>query len=154
MIKRSCAAFLTCLLASSAQSGAWEEFEQRCLLAYENGAAPVTTGLKEVELPGLMEGEVAFFGLTGNALMVLETAPADATSACRVFYSQTEETQRFTDWLNQQLSKDRYVPDEETDGSAAVSVLSNVWIEPVIGVQWRENRGGFEFRVLETDLES
>ncbi len=59
---------------------------------------------------------------------------------------------QFEMWAKEQLANARYVTDPEAQDS--LSVLSNVWIEPVIGVQLRRAKGGVEMRALETELES
>lgn len=142
---------LTC---GAAHAGAWEEFEQRCLLAYEHDVPAITKGLTKVDLPGLQDNEIAFSGLTGGALMILEDQPTDGFSACKVFFSQADEANLFRSWVETQRAETRYVDDDVTGNEADIALVSHLWIEPVIAVQLRQLRGGHELRVVQTELES
>jgi len=144
----------TVLLTSGAQAGAWEEFEARCLVPLENLSPSQVDGLNAVSLPGLAEGEIAFTGLQGGAILILERAPEDGFGACRVFQAEGPAVAKFESWANAQLSSMRYVTDPEADAENDIALLSNMWIEPVIGVQMRRAKGGVEMRALETELES
>jgi len=140
------------LFATGAQAGAWEEFGARCLTPLENGFTFRVENLSEVALPGLADGETAFTGLQSGAILILETAPDDGFAACRVFQAEGPAVAQFEGWAQAQLESARYVLDPDAQGVAAL--LSNEWIEPVIGVQMRRARGGVEMRALETELES
>jgi len=146
-----CAALL---LASGAQAGAWEEFEARCLVPMENLSPSRVEGLDAVSLPGLAQGETAFAGLQGGAILILERAPEDGFGACRVFQAEGPAVAKFEAWANRQLASMRYVTDPEAAVENEIALLSNLWIEPVIGVQMRRAKGGVEMRALETELES
>ena len=139
-------------LATGAHAGAWEEFEARCLTPLENGFPSQVENLNPVALPGLSPGETAFAGLQSGAILILETEPKDGIAACRIFQPEGPAVAQFEMWAKEQLANARYVTDPEAQDS--LSVLSNVWIEPVIGVQLRRAKGGVEMRALETELES
>jgi len=130
------------VMATGAQAGPWEEFEARCLTPLENGFTFRVENLTEVGLPGLAKGETAFTGLESGAILILETAPGDGFAACRLFQVEGPAVAQFEGWASAQLASARYVADPDAQGVAAL--LSNEWIEPVIGVQMRRARGGVE----------
>ena len=141
-------------LTTGAQAGAWEEFEARCLVPMENLFPSLVGGLNAVSLPGLAEGETAFTGLQGGAILILEQAPEDGFGACRVYQAEGPAVAKFESWADAQLASKRYVTDPEAGAGNEIALLSNMWVEPVIGVQMRRAKGGIEMRALETELES
>jgi hypothetical protein len=141
-------------MATGAHADAWEEFEARCLVPMENMFPFQVDGLNAVSLPGLADGEIAFSGLKGGAILILERTPEDGFGACRVFQAEGPAVAKFEAWADTQLASMRYVTDPQAAAQNDVALLSNMWIEPVIGVQMRRAKGGVEMRALETELES
>ncbi len=154
VVTRGVAILLATTLGTATQAGAWEEFRDRCLTPLENGFPYQVENLNPVALPGLAEGETAFSGLQSGAILFLEAEPEDGFAACRVFQPEGPAVVQFEDWASEQLANERYVNDLQANDGADVALLSNLWVEPVIGVQLRRSRGGVEMRALETELES
>lgn len=128
------------LAAQSAETALWDAFLNRCLTPYENYFEPVPNGLTEAPSP---EGRA--FLLPGGRL-VLERAPEDGASACRVEGARGADLAAFDRWKTRQIHDGRYVP-----GGAGWQ--SNGWVEPVLEVQMMPGPPGV-LRMLETELES
>jgi len=137
-------AMLISMLPLAAQAGGWEEFQARCLDAYENMFLPVVDGLEQVASRDHEPG----YRLSDLETLVLELAPDDAYSACRLDDQTGRSVTWFDEWIAAGVAAGRY----EKIGENAWN--STQWIEPRIAVQKRWQGSSLILRVLETDLES
>ncbi len=137
-------AILISMLPLAAQAGGWDEFQARCLDAYENMFLPVVDGLEQVASRDHEPG----YRLSDRETLVLELAPDDAYSACRLDDQTGRSAALFDDWIAAGVAAGRYEKVGENTWN------SNQWIEPRIAVQKRLQGSSVILRVLETDLES
>lgn len=159
-VLRRCAAlgpFLVCLLAGSANAGAWEEFQARCLDPYENLEPAVFDDLEKIDLseprvPVSRYG--AHFALMDGAVLASDPAPLGiGERLCAVHGMATPSGAKA--WIVDQLAQEFYeIEDGSADGSFAL--LSNLWIEPKLNVSVEFEQGGdyVVYQIVETDLES
>lgn len=120
---------------ASGMDAAWGEFERRCLIPFEDFAAPVVS-----DLPRRADGA---FVLPTGAVLTLLGETDDGTRSCVV--EGTGLAKGFEHWRTQVRANGRYVENE-----APGYWLSHEWIEPVIAVEKTERR----VRVVETERES
>jgi len=132
------------MLPLAAQAGGWDQFQARCLDAYENMFLPVVDGLELVASP---DHELRY-RLSDREMLVLEYAPDDAFSACSLDDQTGQSAARFDDWIAAGVASGRYEKTGENTWN------SNQWIEPRIALQKRLQGSSVILRVLETDLES
>ena len=137
-------AMLISILPLAAQAGGWEEFEARCLDAYENMFLPVVDGLEPLASRDHEPG----YRLSDLETLVLELAPDDAFSACRLDDQTGQSAAGFDAWIAAGVAAGRYEKVSQDTWS------SNQWIEPRIAVQKRQQGNSVVLRVMETDLES
>ena len=138
-VLRRCAILTCCVVPgvgmSSGLNAAWAEFERRCLIPFEDFAAPVVSDLPK-------HGDNAFLLPTG-AVLKLVGATDDGTRSCIV--EGAGLVKGFTKWRDDARATGRYVESDQPG-----YWLSHEWIEPVIAVEKSERA----VRVVETELES
>ncbi|MEP4195148.1 MAG: hypothetical protein ABJL99_05855 [Aliishimia sp.] len=115
---------------------AWVEFEQRCLIPFEDFAPAQVQDLVPVA------GKKDAYHLSGGAILELTGAQADGSRACAV--RSAKLLKGFEAWLAEAEAKGRYVLDDTG------MWVSHEWIEPVIAVQQSDG----VVRVVETERES
>ena len=135
---------LAFVLPAAAHAGAWEDFETRCLDAFEKFAPAVVAGLGE----GARDGDVTRHALDGGRSLVIEHAPDDGRRACAVRDPAGGAVPGFDAWIAQAVAAGRYVP------VAAGRWRSHRWIEPVLEVHKRQSDGVLILRIVETNLEA
>ena len=137
-------AVLLSVLPMAAQAGGWEEFQARCLDAYENLATPIVEDLEPVDS---QENEPGY-RLSDSETLVVELIPDDATSACRLDDKTGKSAEGFDKWIAAAVAAGRY--DKVSDNTWN----SHEWIEPRVAVQKLQQGDTVVLRVMETDLES
>jgi hypothetical protein len=137
-------ALLFSMLPLAAQAGGWEEFQARCLDPYENMFLPIVDGLEPVASRDHEPG----YRLSDLETLVLELAPDDAYSACRLDDQSGLSAARFDAWIAAGVASGRYEKVGENIWN------SNQWIEPRIAVQKLEQGTTVVLRIVETELES
>ena len=88
------------------------------------------------------------YRLTDLEVLVVELAPDDATSACRLDDQTGKSAAGFDTWIAAAVAAGRY--EKISDDTWH----SHEWIEPRIAVQKRLHGSSVVLRVMETDLES
>lgn len=136
------------MIGATAQAGAWDEFEARCLVPFENHFPVIVDGLK----PKASKDAEPSFWINRNsgtvAHLTIELAPSDGELACRLQSDVTADADAFEIWVTEAVSTFRYVQ------TASGSWASNEWIEPQLAVSVQWDGDAVILRVLETDLES
>ena len=138
-VLRRCAILMCCAVPgvgmSSGLNAAWGEFERRCLIPFEDFAAPVVSDLPK-------QADNAFLLPTGAVLKLLGETE-DGTRSCVV--EGAGLVKGFDAWRKAALASGRYV-----ESGVPGYWLSHEWIEPVIAVE-KSKRA---VRVVETERES
>jgi hypothetical protein len=165
-----CAWFALCVAVLSVistqafgQTGAWDEFESRCIVPFENFEAPVLTGLKDkpvtishrIRVSGGQD--VQAFTVSEKRELVFDPKPdADVARACslriKAPYTRSD-SEGLRVWKKNQTRLGRYVRLENSPNETYETVD---WIEPRLRVTISESSHGEyrTFTIWETTLES
>ncbi|MEP3348119.1 MAG: hypothetical protein ABJN34_17115 [Litoreibacter sp.] len=139
---------ITVLTATGAHAGAWEEFETRCLMQFENQEPAIVDGL---ELIDTVDGVTRYLiEKNGDVVSYLgiESEPDDGLSACYIQENSTRSAEAFSKWIAERVDLERYAATDDNVWS------SQLWIEPVIELHLQENGDALVIRIVETELET
>ena len=135
-------AYVLAMLPAAVMAGAWDEFEARCLLPFENLFPVIVDGLdRQISI-----SELAVFDLTVGEKLVIELVPQDGELACGVHGADQSDAQALRNRMT--AGNRNYVP------QGADVWASDEWIEPQLRVSVERDADDFILRVIETDLES
>lgn len=153
MIKTALAYVLACV-PMVASANAWDEFEARCLLPYENLQPAVLDALPNTVEAFTVDDE-DFAGVvyqnTAPPWFLLSVGKDAVGQKICVMATESDDGTKAFDWRDTQLEAGRYVltPKDKIDWLA-----SNEWIEPKVFVAIIQYGNMKSYTVMETNLES